>query len=237
MSWKKKIDKYFTCLERLSVLDKHGTEIRPETAFQKWMSQTHRIATSKKTVFFIGNGASASMSSHFATDLAKNASIHTRTFYDLSEMTAIANDICFEEVFAEPLRLWMEPGDMLIAISSSGQSHNVLRAVETALEIGGYVVSLSAMRPENRLRSMGVLNFYVPAQTYGVAETCHAAVLHHWTDMVAARAKCERSRSTVRNAIGKPLDPEFDLWDGQEIPKAGPLLVEDMLAGRNRSDR
>ena len=73
-------------------------------------------------------------------------------------------------------------GDMLVAISSSGQSQNIIRAVEEANKLGGFTVTLSAMKRENTLRSMGMINFYIPADTYGMAETCHAAILHYWID-------------------------------------------------------
>lgn len=124
------------------------------------------------------------MASHVSADLAKNAHVHTEVFTDLSLITAIANDISFDEVFAEPLRRRMKTGDMLVAISSSGQSKNILQAVATAKELGGRTITLSAMKPENPLRRQGELNLYVSAQTYGLAETCHAAVLHYWIDTI-----------------------------------------------------
>jgi len=76
---------------------------------------------------------------------------------------------------------------MLVAISSSGSSKNVLCAAETAQKRGLKIVTLSAMSPQNPLRSEGLLNAYVCAETYGHAETCHAAILHHWMDMVEIR--------------------------------------------------
>jgi DNA-binding MurR/RpiR family transcriptional regulator len=137
------------------------------------------------------------MASHVAADLAKNAHVHTEVFSDLSLITAIANDLDYEEVFAEPLRRRMAEGDMLIAISSSGESPNVLRAVEEATRLGGLVVTLSAMRPTNHLRTRGALNLYVPADNYGLAESCHAAILHHWIDSVA-NARADESLLSVK---------------------------------------
>ena len=90
----------------------------------------------------------------------------------------------YEWIFAEPLRRRGKKGDMLVAISSSGASNNILCATEIARKIGLKIITLSAMSPQNPLRSKGVLNFYVPAQTYGYAETCHTTILHHWMDLV-----------------------------------------------------
>jgi D-sedoheptulose 7-phosphate isomerase len=158
--------------------------IPADEAFGKWMDLTVHIREQKNSVFLIGNGASASMASHVAADLAKNAHVQTEVFTDLSLITAIANDLSYDEVFAEPLRRRLKKGDMVVAISSSGQSKNILQAVAVAKNLGGIVVTLSAMKAENPLRREGGLNFYIPAQTYGMAETCHAAILHHWIDKV-----------------------------------------------------
>ncbi|TRZ54092.1 SIS domain-containing protein [bacterium] len=154
-----------------------------------WVDYTLRVRKNSQTIFLIGNGASASMASHVAADLAKNAKIRTEVFSDLSLITAIANDISYEEVFAEPLKRRMSAGDMLIAISSSGQSPNILRATEEAKKREGLVITLSAMNHGNPLSKSGLLNFYVPAITYGLAETCHAAILHYWIDQVVSSQK------------------------------------------------
>ena len=185
----------------ISVRDFEGGGINPDHAFRLWREMTVKIRKLKRTVYLIGNGASASMASHVAADLAKNAFVHTEVFSDLSLITAIANDLSYDEVFAEPLRRRMVPGDMLVAISSSGRSSNILHAAEEAIELGGQVVTLSAMSAENELRSLGTLNFYIPAQTYGDAETCHAAILHHWIDLVAAVSLYETAETEAATKI------------------------------------
>jgi D-sedoheptulose 7-phosphate isomerase len=186
LHWNHNIKDLASCLSSLSVSDKSGHKINPDRAFALWRDQSTAIRDERKTIYLIGNGASASMASHVAADLAKNALIHTEVFYDLSLMTAIANDLCYERIFAEPLLNRMDQGDMLVAISSSGQSPNVLCAVREVLNLGGFVVTVSAMDYDNALRSLGILNFHVPASTYGMAETCHAALLHYWIDQVVS---------------------------------------------------
>ena len=83
--------------------------------------RTCRLAPEKNgnTLYLVGNGASASMASHMAADLDKNARVHTEVFTDPALITAIANDLDYTQVFSEPLRRRMSPGDMLVAISSS----------------------------------------------------------------------------------------------------------------------
>ncbi len=184
MNWTNNISNLENCLKSLSARDKAGDETDSDSAFAQWKDRTVQVREDRKTVYLIGNGASASMASHFAADLSKNGHVRTQVFTDLSLVTAVANDINYESVFAEPLRWQMTEGDMLVAVSSSGNSPNVLAGCETAASLGGVVVTLSAMKPDNALRSLGSLNFYVPAETYGVAETCHAAILHFWMDQM-----------------------------------------------------
>jgi D-sedoheptulose 7-phosphate isomerase len=73
---------------------------------------------------------------------------------------------------------------MLLAISSSGKSPNILAATTVASALGMTVVTLTGKEAENPLRKRGDLNVYVPAQTYGMTETAHAAALHQWMDLV-----------------------------------------------------
>ena len=187
--WDQNIQVLYNILNELSILDVSGNALHPNIALDKWKALTLKNRASDNVVFFVGNGASASMASHFAADVAKNAGIRTNVFTDTALMTALANDLCYEEVYAEPLRWNMKDGDMLVAISSSGNSPNIVRAVKTAKSLKGIVITLSAMSEDNSIRKLGDLNFYVPAQTYGLAETAHAAILHYWMDMIEHPSK------------------------------------------------
>lgn len=182
--WHEYIGELTAILHRLSVRDARGRDMSAEAGFCRWKAMTLHIRQRRGTIFMIGNGASASMASHLAADLAKNARLHTEVFSDLSLITAISNDMGYEHVFSEPLSRRARPGDMLVAISSSGRSPNILAAVRVARKCRLNIVTLSAMKAGNPLRKCGVLNVYVPAATYGFAESCHAAILHHWMDRV-----------------------------------------------------
>lgn len=172
-------------MDELSVRDASGRELG-EDGFEALARMTDGVARASGCVFFAGNGASASMASHFSADLGKNARVRTMVFTDPALITALANDLCYEDAFAEPLSWCLGRGDLLVLVSSSGNSPNVVRAARRGRELGGLVATLSAMTPDNALRSLGDLNFYVPAVSYGQAETIHAAILHHWVDLVVA---------------------------------------------------
>lgn len=182
MNWSTNVDEIVKCLQLLTASGGDAKILDSEAAFALWTDWTVQIREQQRTIFLIGNGASASMASHVAADLSKNAHVHTEVFTDLALITSIANDVSYDEVFAEPLRRRLKKGDMLVAISSSGQSRNILKAVATAKALGGIVITLTAMKAENPLRREGDSNLYVPARTYGMAETCHAAILHYWID-------------------------------------------------------
>ena len=162
----------------------NSSSIDSDEAFHILHDKTEYIRDNHKSVFLIGNGASSSMASHIAADLCKNGNLATRCFTDASLLTALANDCGVESMFAEPLRQQAQKGDMLVCISSSGESPNIINAVKQAIEKGMYIVTLSGMRSENTLRSLGDLNFYVPAKSYGFTETAHAAILHYWVDTI-----------------------------------------------------
>lgn len=183
--WERYSQSFASLLTALAVTDRHGNEMRRDAGFRIWTDWTLRSKLERGCIYFVGNGASAAMACHTATDVGKGARVRTQVFTDAALMTAVANDVAYEEVFAEPLSWSMNSGDVLVAISSSGNSANVTRAVKKAREMNGHCVTLSAMTPDNDLRGLGDLNFYLPAMTYGLAETAHAAILHHFVDRLA----------------------------------------------------
>jgi len=183
-TWHRYVADLADVLGRLSFTRGDGSSLDADAGYAAWRDLTLRVREQRRTVYLIGNGASASMASHFSADLAKNGRVHTQTFFDLSLITALSNDIAYEQVFAAPLRGRGTAGDMLVAISSSGNSPNVLAAAAVAAELGITTVTLTGKSPGNALRKRGDLNLHVPAPTYGLTETAHAACLHRWMDLV-----------------------------------------------------
>ena len=183
-AWQQHVQSLTHLLGGLSFTHRDGTAVAQDAGFAEWADGTLRLRERRGTVYMIGNGASASMASHFAADLAKNGRLHAQVFTDVSLVTAIGNDMGYDQVFAEPLRGRGRSGDMLVAISSSGRSPNILAAVEVADELEISVVTLTAKDAANPLRKRGDLNLYVAATTYGLAETAHAAALHWWMDLI-----------------------------------------------------
>lgn len=140
-----------------------------------------------RRVFFVGNGASQAIASHMSADFVKNGRMKAMAFTDPSLLTCMGNDLGYAEVFAEPLSRFAEPGDLLVAISSSGCSANILRAVEVADEAGCHIVTLSGFAEENPLRAAGELNFYAPSSQYGEVEVVHHGICHRILDLLIER--------------------------------------------------
>ena len=183
-TWSQNTQLFSQCLNQLIIWNSKQEILEADRAFEQLKTITFNLRKDGQRIYLVGNGASASMASHIAADLGKNARIYTEVFTDLSLITAVSNDISYDKSFSEPLSWRMQPGDMLVAISSSGNSPNAVNAVKVANKKGGFTVTLSAMQTDNSLRKSGALNFWIPADTYGMAETSHAAILHYWVDLV-----------------------------------------------------
>lgn len=176
------IDSLYDALKKIRVNARQERKLSVEEGLKIWCDLTLETQNSQKTVYLIGNGASASMASHMAADFTKNCECRSMAFNDVALMTAVSNDLSYEECFATPLRRFAGQNDLLVTISSSGNSPNILNAIQTARELELRVVTLSGMSPDNASRKLGDLNFYIPAQTYGLLEACHQALLHCWLD-------------------------------------------------------
>lgn len=137
------------------------------------------------TIFFIGNGGSAATSSHFANDLGYGTDSYEKPFRVVSladnnaAMTALANDFGYEEMFVRQLRVLGKPGDVVIGISASGNSPNLLKAFDYAREAGIRTVSITAF-DGGRLRQMADQGVHVPTgpKEYGPAEDAHMILDH-----------------------------------------------------------
>ncbi len=169
-------------LRDLAVTDRGGAALTPSDGFDRWLDITHKGHACGRRIYLVGNGASAMLASHFAADACKNGGLSAATFNDPALLTATANDVAFDEVFALPLSRIARADDLLIAISSSGNSPNILRVIEAARSMPMTIVTLTAMDIDNRARKCGDLNFYVPAPRYGWAECAHQLLLHYWLD-------------------------------------------------------
>jgi D-sedoheptulose 7-phosphate isomerase len=181
-SWEGYVAAIGSGLARLAITDKRGQTLSAAEGFGRWVAITHEIQAQGRHIYLIGNGASAAMASHFAADACKNGGLRAQAFNDGALLTCTGNDLAFDQVFALPLERFARAGDMLVTISSSGASPNILLALERAREMQLQIVTLSGRGADNASRSFGDVNFYMPADRYGWIESGHHVVLHYWLD-------------------------------------------------------
>ncbi|MBR1390976.1 MAG: SIS domain-containing protein [Lachnospiraceae bacterium] len=141
------------------------------------------------TIFFIGNGGSAAIACHMTADFLKNGGMNTCSLYNSSVITCLGNDYGYEYVFSKQLEMLMKEGDLLVAISSSGNSPNIVKAIETAKEKKGRVVSFTGFQADNTAKSMSHVSIYVPCEKYGMVESIHNVMLQQAVDTIMEREK------------------------------------------------
>lgn len=137
-------------------------------------------------VVLIGNGGSGAACDHMANDLCL-AGVRAMALTNTNNITCAANDFGFQNIFVKQLEWAHVPmaRNVLIALSCSGKSPNVLNAVAIARGIDYSVITFSGFQPDNPLSAAGHMNFYVPSQSYGIVQLAHEALIHCAVDKVA----------------------------------------------------
>jgi D-sedoheptulose 7-phosphate isomerase len=181
------ISSYFNELGRtlstVRVSDAEGRPLDIQKGFE-WVADTARQThESGNKVVLIGNGGSAAIASHHAIEFLKNGGIRASALNDPAALTCLSNDLGYGNVFSEQLRIQGVRGDMLIAISSSGQSVNILKAAGVARANGMKIATFSGFQPDNLLRARGDVNFYVNSSQYGFVEVAHHALIQAILDV------------------------------------------------------
>jgi D-sedoheptulose 7-phosphate isomerase len=144
----------------------------------------------KKTIFIMGNGGSASTASHFASDLSKGTIVHGFPRFkvvaltdNIPTMLAWANDESYADVFVEQLKNLMEPGDVVIGISGSGNSMNVIKAIEYANANGGITIGISGY-DGGKLLKCAQENIHTPSNYMQRVEDIHLIIEHLLTSLI-----------------------------------------------------
>lgn len=136
-----------------------------------------------------GNGASASIASHLAVDFTKQAGIVAMSFNEPNLITAYANDFGYDQWVSKAVRHYGRSGDTVVLISSSGKSPNIVNAARSAKESDLSVITLSGFAPDNPLRSLGDINFWVDSRAYNLVECVHMIWLTAICDMIIGKAE------------------------------------------------
>lgn len=138
-------------------------------------------------LFFVGNGGSSAIASHMTADFMKNGGMNTYSLYDNAVTTCMGNDYGYACIFSKPMEFLVREGDLVVAISSSGNSANILNAIETARAKRAVVITFTGFRPDNQAKKLGDVNVYVPCQKYGIVESIHNLMLQQIVDLIMER--------------------------------------------------
>jgi D-sedoheptulose 7-phosphate isomerase len=162
-------------------------------AVEEFVQLLERACQEGRQVFLMGNGGSGSTASHVACDLNKGTSLGRQKRFraiclndSLPTIMAYANDVSYEDIFVEPLKNFLHPGDIVIGLSGSGNSINVLKAIDYANQQGAFTVGLSGY-DGGRLAHLARLPLVVPVHDMQKAEEVHLTIFH-----VAMQALCAR---------------------------------------------
>jgi D-sedoheptulose 7-phosphate isomerase len=169
----------------------------PRDRIQRVIDILHEARLNKQQVFVMGNGGSASTASHFVCDLAKNTRARSVPNFKVIGLTdnmpifsALANDDGYENVFADQLASYMQPGDVVIGISTSGNSENVLRAIQLAHSISAKTIGLTGF-DSGKLGALVDVNLHVPSDCIEHVEDIHLVLEH-----LICKALRERGKET-----------------------------------------
>ncbi len=159
-----------------------GSEI-----IRKQIDEAVKLIEQKNRVFFIGNGGSNAICQHMMEDFAKIAKIPSFSFSNPALITCYSNDYGYENAMKEWLKIHYQADDLLFAISSSGESDNIINTVNYVNSIGSSCISFSGFKKDSRLLELTGINFYVGVENFGIVECIHQILLHIILDTYVQR--------------------------------------------------
>jgi D-sedoheptulose 7-phosphate isomerase len=163
------------------------TNVKPE--LQELKKICLELKAKGNKLIMAGNGASATIASHAATDFTKQVKVRSLCFTDASLITAFGNDYGYENWVAEAIKSYYKNGDVVILISSSGSSKNIVNAAKKAKQLNLRVVTFSGFTEDNSLRQIGDLNFWLPSKAYNIIENTHSIWITTVVDMILGKAE------------------------------------------------
>jgi len=172
-------EQFRAIVEKAEFSDHKGSSLDCEKGIQKNLEMLKSLRDRCGNLFLVGNGGSAGVVSHILTDFINVNKLNARTLHESSLLSCMSNDYGYENSFSESLSTLAKEKDLLIAVSSSGQSPNIHNAVKSVKKVGGEAITLSGFGHDNPLRSMGDLNIWLDATSYGLVEIGHLFYLHY----------------------------------------------------------
>ena len=146
----------------------------------------NKLKTNRGKIILVGNGGSAAMASHVAVDFTKAAKVRAINFNEADLITCFGNDYGYENWVTEAIRAYSDDNDLIILISSSGQSENIVNAAKFSKEKKLDLITLSGFKSSNPLREIGDVNLWINSDNYNYVEMSHHIWLVALCDFVIA---------------------------------------------------
>ncbi len=181
------INELIHTLEKTRICVKSDTELDYDVGIQTLVACFTKHKMEDSQIFFIGNGGSSAIASHMTADFMKNGGMKTYSLYDNAVTTCMGNDYGYDFVFSRPLELLGQENDLLVAVSSSGNSQNIINAIKMANEKNMETITFTGFRKDNKAKQLGIINVYVPSEKYGIVESIHNLMLQQVVDMIMER--------------------------------------------------
>ena len=148
-----------------------------------------RIKENGKKVIIAGNGGSAAIASHVSVDFTKQGGIRTINFNEADLITCFANDYGYENWLAKALEYYSVKDDLVILVSSSGRSPNIIKAAQKTKELKLKLITLTGFDKNNPLKNLGDLNLWVDSRAYNIIENTHLIWLLAVNDLIFGNAE------------------------------------------------
>lgn len=156
-------------------------------------------------IIIIGNGGSAAIASHVSVDLSKAAGIRAINFNEADLITCLCNDYGYENWVERALEIYADSKDLIILISSSGMSPNIIKGAKKAKELSIPIITFSGFNSDNILRTLGDINFWVDNQEYNIVEMTH----HIWLLAIVDKIIAEKFSD---NHLKGKKNESFSYW-------------------------
>lgn len=182
LSFSDRLSNFKSVLADVRLTDSAALDLSIESGLQDVYLSLSKLRDVSGSLYIIGNGGSAGVASHASTDFFNVAKIKTFTLHESSLLTCMTNDFGYENAFARMLDQVINKNDLLIAISSSGNSINIRNAVDIAKKHHANIITLSGFSEDNPLRRMGNINIWLNSYDYGFVEIGHQFLLHNIAD-------------------------------------------------------
>lgn len=178
---------FHSVLNDFQITDHQATHFKMDAGLQYCIDLLQAKKNEDAQVFLIGNGGSAAIVSHIRNDLVNKGSVRAHILHEPALLTCMSNDYGYNSAFANMLKHLARKNDLLICVSSSGKSQNMLSAVEQAKSIEMNSITLTGFSDDNPLRQFGDINIWTPSFDYGEVEVAHLFILHYLADALAKK--------------------------------------------------